>query len=137
MMDDDFDEEMMISDMPTVHNKTINNSDVTINDNARTLNTMSEMGEKSVYPNSEGHSCTESSAKKKRTLYNPNQSETDFGRRSPQPSTSRVGGWLNKSTHLVGPDDETQESHSPVVPNQSMVKELFYCNVHCLIILDF
>ncbi|XP_063395838.1 cell cycle checkpoint control protein RAD9A-like [Mytilus trossulus] len=133
MMDDDFDDEMAISDMPTFQNGSKNSHDESDlpsnNGDARlhnlTSNSVPNMdSEKNTVSNREENKLPEESViTGKRTLFNPDRNKVDFGRRSPQPSTSRSGGWLNKSTHRVGPDDDTQQSsqqsQSPVVPNQS------------------
>ena len=125
MLDDDFDDEMMISDMPTMNNKTNSKNKhdattVTSNSGDTRFQNISNMTEKTCAPNNGDHAIErEETDKRKRTLFNVNRDVDDFGRRSPQPSTSRVTGWLNKSTHMVVPDKDSQESQSPVVPNQS------------------
>jgi len=127
MLDDDFDDEMMISDMPTMNNKTNSKNKhdattVTSNSGDTRFQNISNMTEKTCAPNNGDHAIErEETDKRKRTLFNVNRDVDDFGRRSPQPSTSRVTGWLNKSTHMVVPDKNSQESQSPVVPNQSKV----------------
>lgn len=124
MLDDDFDDELMISDMPTMNSKTNSKNKhdattVTSNSGDTRFQNISNMTEKTFAPNTGDHAIErEETDKRKRTLFNVNRDVDDFGRRSPQPSTSRVTGWLNKSTHMV-PDKDSQESQSPVVPNQS------------------
>lgn len=137
MMDDDFDDEMAISDMPTFHNGAKNSHDESNlpsnNGDARLHNLTSDSvsnmtsGKNTLSNREENVMHEESVITGKRTLFNPDRNKVDFGRRSPQPSTSRSGGWLNKSTHRVGPDDDTQQSQqsqSPVVPNQSKVSKI-------------
>ena len=127
MLDDDFDDEMMISDMPTMNNKTNSKNKhdattVTSNSGDTRFQNISNITEKTCAPNNGDHAIErEETDKRKRTLFNVNRDVDDFGRRSPQPSTSRVTGWLNKSTHMVVPDKDSQESQNPVVPNQSKV----------------
>ncbi|XP_052074253.1 cell cycle checkpoint control protein RAD9A-like [Mytilus californianus] len=123
MMDDDFDDEMAISDMPTFHNGAKNSHDerdLPLNNGDARLHNLTSDSISNMNSGKNSMSNREESViTGKRTLFNPDRNKVDFGRMSPQPSTSHSGGWLNKSTHMVGPDDETQQSQSPVVPNQS------------------
>lgn len=120
MMDDDFDDEMMISDMPTIYNKT--NTAVPSNNGDTGFQTKTLVSSTSVQNYSAESSkgtADSSTGTKKRTLFNPNRNKETFTSVSPQPSTSRVGGWLNKSTRSVGADDDTPESQSPEIAIQS------------------